>query len=59
VKGLWYQAAWGTDLNNMTQGAKVQATDDALYLGVIKQKGDSGPSAIDICERNVLFYCCT
>ena len=42
VKGLWYQASWGGDLQSPTQGEKVQATGDSLYLGVIKQTGASG-----------------
>lgn len=42
VRGLWYQVSWGADLQNMTQGVKVQATGNTLYLGVIKQTGTSG-----------------
>lgn len=51
VKGLWYQASWGTDLGNMTQGAKVQATGDTLYLGVIKQTGTSGFYRVSVTEQ--------
>jgi len=51
VKGLWYQASWWSDLNNMTQGAKVQATGDELYLGVIKQTGNSGFYKVSVSEK--------
>ena len=42
VPGLYYQAAWGEGIRNLTVGSKVQATADTLYLGVIKQTGASG-----------------
>ena len=51
VKGLWYQASWGDGLQNMTQGEKVQATGDSLYLGVIKQTGVSGFYRISVSEK--------
>ncbi len=49
-EGLYYQAAWGDDLDTMTQGEKVQATGDTLYLGVIKQKGSKGFYKITVSE---------
>jgi len=39
------------DLGNMTQGAKVQATGDTLYLGVIKQTGSSGFYRVIVTEQ--------
>ena len=50
-EGLYYQAAWGDDLGTMTQGEKVQATGDTLYLGVIKQKGGKGFYKITVSEQ--------
>ena len=50
-EGLYYQAAWGDDLDTMTQGEKVQATGDTLYLGVIKQKGGKGFYKITVSEQ--------
>ena len=50
-EGLYYQAAWGDDLGTMTQGEKVQATGDMLYLGVIKQKGGKGFYKITVSEQ--------
>jgi len=50
-EGLYYQAAWGDDLDTMTQGEKVQATGDTLYLGVIKQKGNKGFYKITVSEQ--------
>ena len=50
-EGLYYQAAWGDDLGAMTQGEKVQATGDTLYLGVIKQKGGKGFYKITVSEQ--------
>ena len=50
-EGLYYQAAWGDDLGTMTQGEKVQATGDTLYLGVIKQKGNKGFYKITVSEQ--------
>ena len=35
----------------MTQGEKVQATGDTLYLGVIKQKGNKGFYKITVSEQ--------
>ena len=51
VPGLYYQAAWGDSLDNLTTGAKVQATTDTLYLGVIKQTGTSGFYKVTVSER--------
>ena len=51
VKGLWYRASWGGDLNGLTQGEKVQATGDSLYLGVIKQTGASGFYRLSVSEK--------
>ena len=51
VKGLWYQASWGDGLQNMTQGDKVQATSEKLYLGVIKQTGASGFYRLLVSEK--------
>lgn len=48
--GLWYQAAWGDDLVGLTEGDKVQATGDSLYLGVIKQKGPKGFYRLTVSE---------
>jgi len=50
-EGLYYQAAWGDDLGSMTEGAKVKAAGDTLYLGVIKQKGSKGFYKITVSER--------
>ena len=50
-EGLYYQAAWGDDLGAMTQGEKVQATGDTLYLGVIKQTGNKGFYRITVSEQ--------
>ena len=51
VPGLYYQAAWGDSLDNLTTGAKVQATTDTLYLGVIKQTGTSGFYKVTVSEQ--------
>ena len=51
VPGLFYQAAWGDSLDNLTTGAKVQATTDTLYLGVIKQTGTSGFYKVTVSEQ--------
>ena len=51
VPGLYYQAAWGDDLGNLTSGEKVQATTDTLYLGVIKQMGDKGFYRVTVSEQ--------
>lgn len=51
VPGLYYQAAWGDSLDNLTTGAKVQATTDTLYLGVIKQTGTSGFYKVTVGEH--------
>ena len=49
--GLYYRAAWGDDLGGMTEGNKVQATGDSLYLGVIKQKGPKGFYRLTVSEQ--------
>lgn len=51
VKGLWYQASWGSNLSNMRQGEKVQATGDTLYLGVIKQQATQGFYKVTVSEQ--------
>lgn len=51
VPGLYYQAAWGDSLGNLTVGTKVQATTDALFLGVIKQTGISGFYKVIVSEQ--------
>ena len=51
VPGLYYQAAWGSDLNDLTLGAKVQAKGGNLYLGVIRQTGTSGFYKVIVSER--------
>ena len=51
VKGLWYQASWGNGLQSMTQGEKVQAMSERLYLGVIKQTGASGFYRLSVSEK--------
>ena len=49
--GLWYQVSWGDDLGSLTEGEKVQATGDSLFLGVIKQKGDRGFYKLSVSEK--------
>ena len=51
VRGLWYRASWGEDLHSLTAGDKVQATGQALYLGVIRQTGPSGFYRLQVSER--------
>ncbi len=51
VPGLYYQAAWGGSLDNLTTGEKAQATTDTLYLGVIKQTGTSGFYKVTVSEQ--------
>jgi len=50
VPGLYYQAAWGDDIGNLTTGARVQAATDTLYLGVIKQAGAQGFYRVTVSE---------
>jgi len=50
-EGLYYQASWGNDIVNLTRGEKVQATGDALYLGVVKQTGTSGFYRVTVSEQ--------
>ena len=51
VPGLYYQAAWGNDIKNLTVGSKVQATANTLYLGVVKQNGTCGFYKVTVSER--------
>ncbi len=51
VPGLYYQASWGDNINNLSIGSKVQATTDILYLGVIKQTGTQGFYKVTVSER--------
>lgn len=50
-EGLWYQAAWGDTIDNMTAGEKVAGTGETIYLGVIKQIGDSGFYKVSVSEE--------
>ena len=49
--GFWYRASWGNALGGFTDGAKVQATGDALYLGVIRQEGQRGFYRLTVSEE--------
>ncbi|MBQ5530674.1 MAG: hypothetical protein IIT98_01545 [Kiritimatiellae bacterium] len=49
--GLYYQAAWGGDLGNLTAGEKVKATGEELYLGVIRQTGAKGFYKVSVSEE--------
>lgn len=49
--GLFYQASWGSDLDMMTHGEKVQASGGVLYFGVIKQAGDKGFYGVRVSDR--------
>ncbi len=49
--GLYYQASWGDDLNNLTQGAKFRADGVQTHIGVIKQTGSRGFYKISVSER--------
>ena len=51
VPGLWYQASWGADIGDMTDGVKVQATSETLYLGVVRQNGTSGFYGIKVTDK--------
>ena len=51
VPGLYYQAAWGDDIGNLSKGEKVQASTENLYLGVIKQTGTAGFYKITVSDR--------
>ena len=53
VPELCYQAAWGDDLGNLAIGAKVQATTDTLYLGVIKQMGTGGFYKVWVSDSSI------
>lgn len=50
-KGLYYRAAWGGNLTDMTIGEKVRATGSTLYLGVIKQNGEKGFYKLTVSEK--------
>ncbi len=49
--GLWYRASWGNALDDLSPGAKAQATGDALYLGVIRQDGNQGFYGVTVSEE--------
>ncbi len=49
--GLYYQASWGDDLNNLTPGAKFRADGVQTHIGVIKQTGSRGFYKISVSER--------
>ena len=49
--GLWYQASWGGDLENLTSGSKFQATGSQTHIGVIKQKGGKGFYKLSVREK--------
>ena len=50
-KGLWYQASWGDDLNNLTPGVKFRADGVQTHIGVIKQTGSCGFYKISVFEK--------
>ena len=50
-EGLYYQAAWGSELSGLTTGEKVKATGPSLYLGVIKQTGEKGFYKLTVSEK--------
>jgi hypothetical protein len=49
--GLWYRASWGNALDDLSPGAKAQATGDVLYLGVIRQDGTQGFYRMTVSEE--------
>ena len=49
--GLWYQASWGGNLENLTPGSKFQATGSQTHIGVIKQQGDKGFYKLSVSEK--------
>ncbi|MBQ4439789.1 MAG: leucine-rich repeat protein [Kiritimatiellae bacterium] len=49
--GLYYQAAWGSDLNSLTSGEKFRADGTKTHIGVIKQTGSSGFYRISVSEK--------
>ena len=49
--GLYYQAAWGSGLNNMEYGDKVLADGTKQYIGVIKQSGTTGFYKVTVSEK--------
>ena len=50
-EGLTYQAAWGDDLEHLTQGTKVDGTGGTIYLGVIRQTGSKGFYKLTVSEQ--------
>ena len=50
-EGLTYQAAWGDDIEHLTEGAKVDGTGGSIYLGVIKQTGKQGFYKVTVSEK--------
>ena len=40
--GLYYQAAWGNNLTNLTSGVKFRADGSTTHIGVIRQAGPRG-----------------
>ena len=49
--GLYYQASWGNDLNNLTPGEKFRADGSTTHIGVIKQTGARGFYKISASEK--------
>ena len=49
--GLYYQASWGNDLNNLTPGEKFQANGTQTHIGVIKQTGSRCFYKISVSEE--------
>lgn len=49
--GLYYQASWGNDLNNLTPGEKFRADGSQTHIGVIKQKSDFGFYKLSVFEK--------
>ena len=50
VPGLWYRASWGGSLFDRTEGEKVQAEGDTLFLGVVRQDGAQGFYGLTVSE---------
>ena len=51
VPGLWYRASWGDSLHGLTTGEAVQADDEELYLGVIRQDGAAGFYKVSVSDH--------
>ena len=49
--GLYYQAAWGNNLTNLTSGAKFRADGSTTHIGVIKQTESSGFYKVTASEQ--------